>query len=73
MRVWGLNSLILGRMQLYLTKKTKISDSGAVVCCADRSYVPYTFPDMHDEEEGKKKEEKQIKIFALNFLHCEED
>ena len=60
--VWGHNSSV------DLTKERKISDSGAFVWRADRSYTPYTFWVMHEgKEEGRKKKNK-IEIFAFNFL-----
>ena len=49
-----------------LTKKRKISDSRALVWCADRSYTPYTFGVMLDGKEERKKEE-QNQNFQVQF------
>ena len=53
------------RLHAALTKKRKISDSNAVVWCADCFYTPYTFTIMREgkeeEEERKKKEKRRTK------------
>ena len=43
-----------------LSKIRKISDSSAVVCCVDGSYIPYTFRVVRDGKAGERRKEKEV-------------
>ena len=54
-----------------LTKKRNISDSRALICCADCSHMPHSF-ELYMREKNEIRKNKN-EIFTFNFLHDKMD